>query len=189
MGILKEMMHSRLAGLFVLVAWAVSAAEWSKPVEIIVDDTICASYKARVDDGGNLLISLTLAKGWHTFAMDNQIRANEKLAGKKALGMDKPTSFAVSGGLAVDGEWRQPVLIDFSKPELRIFSWGFEKQALFAAKAKRTGADAKTHIAIKGQACTETICKDINTALDLDLTLAAAPAEPAQSGLTAVRER
>ena len=180
-------MHSRLVGLFALAALAVSAAEWSKPVEIIVDDTICASYKARLDDGGNLVIALTLANGWHTFSMDNQIRANEKLAGKKALGMDKPTSFAVSGGLAVDGPWLQPALIDFSKPELRIFSWGFEKQALFAAKAKRTGADSKAHIAIKAQACTETICKDINTGLDLDLTLPAGPAEPALSGLTAVR--
>jgi hypothetical protein len=186
MGILKGM-HSRLAGLLALVALAVSAADWSKPVEIIVDDTICATYKARVDDGGNLVIALTLANGWHTFAMDNQIRAHEKLAGKKALGMDKPTSFAVSGGLELEGPWLQPALTDFSKPELRIFSWGFEKQALFAAKVKRTAAEPKAHIAIRAQACTETICKDINTALDLDLTLAAGPAEPAQSGLTAIR--
>jgi len=174
---------------YLLAAMAVSAAEWSKPLEIIVDDTICASYKARVDDGGNLVIALTLANGWHTFAMDNQIRANEKLAGKKALGMDKPTSFAVSGGLAIDGPWRQPPLMDFSKPELRIFSWGFEKQALFSAKARRTGAGSKAFIAVKGQACTETICKDINREFELDLALPASPAEPEQAALTAIRQQ
>jgi hypothetical protein len=167
------------------MAMAVSAAEWSKPAEIIVDDTICATYKARVDDAGFLEISVTLADGWHTFAMDNQIRANEKLAGKKALGMDKPTSFTVTGGLVVEGTWLQAPLLDFSKPELRIYSWGFQKQALFAAKGKRTGPAA--HVAIKAQACTETVCKDINTALDLDLTLAPAPAEPSLSSLTAIR--
>ena len=167
------------------VALAVSAAEWSMPVEIVVDDTVCASYKVRVDDGGHLVIALTLANGWHTFAMDNQIRANEKLAGKKALGMDRPTSFAVSDGLVLEGPWMQPALVDFSKPELRIFSWGFENRALFAAKVKRTGNRAR--VGIRAQACTETICKDINTALDLDLTLAAAPAEAAFPALTAIR--
>lgn len=180
-------MHSRLVGLFTLAALAIPAAEWSKPVEIVVDDTVCAAYKARVDDGGHLVVALTLANGWHTFAMDNQLRANERLAGKKALGMDRPTSFAVSGGLSVDGPWMQPELADFSKPELRIFSWGFEKQALFAAKVKRTGAGSTARVAIRAQACTETICKDINTALDLDLSQAPGPVEPSMPGLTAVR--
>jgi hypothetical protein len=173
--------------LFGLVMAAVSVAEWSKPVEVVVDDTVCATYRARVDDGGRLVIALTLANGWHTFAMDNQIRATEKLAGKKALGMDKPTSFVVSGGLAVEGPWMQPALRDFSKPELRIFSWGFEKEALFAAKVKRVPGEARAKVAIKAQACTETICKDINKELDLDLALPAGPAEPGLTSLTAVR--
>ena len=171
--------------LLVMVGLAVWGAEWSKAVEIVVDDTVCATYRARVDDGGHLVIALTLADGWHTFAMDNQIRANEKLAGKKALGMDKPTSFVVSGGLTVDGPWMQPTLLDFSKPELRIFSWGFEKQASFAAKVNRTGKAAR--VGIRAQACTETICKDINTSLDLDLALAAGPVEPGLSALTPIR--
>ena len=171
--------------LLVLAGLAVSATDWSKPAEIVVDDTVCATYRARVDDGGHLVIALTLADGWHTFAMDNLIRANERLAGRQALGMDKPTSFLVAGGLAVEGPWMQPAPLDFSKPELRIFSWGFEKQALFAAKVKLTGKTA--HVAIKAQACTETICKDINTALDLDLAKPASPAEPGLSALTAVR--
>ena len=93
-----------------IVAMALPAAEWSKPAEIVVDDTVCATYRARLDDAGNLNVQLTLANGWHTFSMDNDVRAKEKLAGKKALGMDKPTSFTVTGGLTVDGPWRQPEL-------------------------------------------------------------------------------
>jgi hypothetical protein len=173
--------------LLLLAGLAASAAEWSKPVDVLVDDVVCTSYKARVDAEGRLTVSLTLAEGWHTFAMDNSIRANEKLAGKKALGMDRPTTFAVSGGLAVDGPWMQPALVDFSKPELRIFSWGFEKSALFAAKVKRVGSEKVARIGIKAQACTPAICKDISKELELDLSLAAGPAEAGVAGLSAVR--
>jgi len=177
----------KTAFLACAVAIAMTAAEWSKPAEIVVDDTICATYRARMDGSGHVVVQLTLAEGWHTFAMDNQIRANEKLAGKKAIGMDKPTSFAVTGGLTVEGPWMQPALKDFSKPELRIYSWGFEKQALFAAKAKRNGNEPAAQIAIQGQACTETICKNISTTVDVDLASPAGPAEPALSALTPVR--
>ena len=152
-----------------------------------MDDAVCATYRARVDDAGNLTVQLTLADGWHTFAMDNDIRAKEKLAGKKALGMDKPTSFAVSGGLAVDGPWRQPELKDFSKAELRIYSWGFEKQVMFAAKARQSGGDAKAKVAIKGQACTETICKNIDTAVELDWRKNLGHPKPEVAALTPVR--
>ena len=173
--------------LLLMAGLAASAAEWSKPVDVLVDDVVCASYKARVDAEGRLTVSLTLAEGWHTFAMDNSIRANEKLAGKKALGMDRPTSFAVSGGLAVDGPWMQPALMDFSKPELRIYSWGFEKSAVFAAKVKRVGSEKVARIGIKAQACTPAICKDISKELELDLGLAAGPAEAGVAALSAVR--
>ena len=58
--------------------------------------------------------------------MDNRIRAEEKLAGKKSLGIDHPTEIKVSGGLEVEGPWHQTNPKDFSRPELRWFSWGFE---------------------------------------------------------------
>ena len=47
--------------LLVMAGLAVSGAEWTKPAEIVVDDTVCATYRARVDDGGHLVIALTLA--------------------------------------------------------------------------------------------------------------------------------
>ena len=83
-----------------------------------------------------------------------------------------PPVRAVKGGLATDGGWLQTPPKDFSKPELRWFSWGFERQALFAAKVKRTGA-APSKITLRGQACTETTCKNI----DVELTLLAGKAE------------
>jgi DsbC/DsbD-like thiol-disulfide interchange protein len=143
------------------------AAAWTNPVEVHHDDQVAVSYQARVD-GPYLVIRATLQPGWHTFAMDNKVRADEKLAGKKSLGIDHPTEIAVKGGLATEGGWLQTPPKDFSKPELRWFSWGFERQALFAAKVKRTaGAPAK--ITLRGQACTETTCKNI----DVELTVPA----------------
>ena len=56
-----------------------------------------------------------------------------------------------------------------SKPDLRWFSWGFEKQALFVAKVRRSGA-GPAQIGIRGQACTETSCKKIDLTLSVPLT-------------------
>jgi hypothetical protein len=147
-----------------LASLALLAGDWTAPVEIRSDEDIVITYRAKLD-GDNLLIAAKLKSGWHTFAMDNKVRADEKLAGKKALGGDRPTSFEVSGGLTVDGGWRQTEPKDFSKPELRIFTWGYESDALFAARVKRTGSVAK--VAIRAQACTESICKEINTSISV----------------------
>ena len=42
-------------------------------------------------------------------------------------------------------------------------------------------------MAIKGQACTETICKNIDTAVELDLSGKPEAPETGAAGLTAVR--
>ena len=49
------------------------------------------------------------------------------------------------------------------------------------------GSEKVARIGIKAQACTETICKDINKELELDLGLAVGPAEPGMATLSAVR--
>ena len=74
------------------------AQDWSPAVEVIHDETICLKYQARID-GDVLLVRAQIAPNWHTFAMDNKIRATERLAGKRSLGQDKPTSIAVSGSV------------------------------------------------------------------------------------------
>jgi hypothetical protein len=134
-------------------------------VEVRHDDMLCVSYRARLD-GPYLVVRAALEPGWHTFAMDNKVRAIEKLAGKPSLGIDHPTEITLTGGMEAAGPWYQSAPKDFSKPELRWFSWGFERQAVFATKIRRQGT-GPTRIAIKGQACTETTCKNIDVALSL----------------------
>jgi hypothetical protein len=144
---------------------SVMAADWTAPVEVRHEDELSISYQARLD-GDMLLVRATLGPGWHTFAMDNKIRVDEKLAGKPAISNDRPTEIVASGGLQPVGGWYQSPPKDFSHPELRWFSWGFEGQALFAAKVRRAGA-GPTKLALRGQACTATVCKNIDLALSL----------------------
>ncbi len=144
-----------------LAVAAVRAADWSAPVEVRHEDNLCVSYQARMD-GGYLVVRATLGPGWHTFAMDNQKRAEEKLAGKPALSMDRNTEVTAVTGLLIAGPWFQSMPKDFSRPQLRWFSWGFDREATLAAKARGTGAGL---IRLRGQACTETICKNIDVTI------------------------
>ena len=45
------------------------------------------------------MIQASLQPGWHTFTIDNEKRAAEKLAGKPSIGIDQPTQIKVSKGL------------------------------------------------------------------------------------------
>jgi hypothetical protein len=153
--------------LLMLILCIAHAAEWSNAVEVRHEENLCVSYQARLD-GPFLVVRANLESGWHTFAMDNKQRAEEKLAGKRSLGIDHPTEIVLTGGLATIGPWYQSPPKDFSRPELRWYSWGFERQALFVTKIRKMGA-GPARIAIKGQACTETICKNIDVALSFPL--------------------
>jgi DsbC/DsbD-like thiol-disulfide interchange protein len=53
-----------------------------------------------------------------------------------------------------------------------MFSFGYDRDAVFAAKLRRAGAGS-AKLRIRGQACTETVCKNI----DVPLTVAL-PAKP-----------
>src|SRR5882672_8473762 len=167
-------------GMWILVAAVASGAgpgAWTDPVEVRHEETLSLSYRARLD-GPFLVVQTTIEPGWHTFAMDNRQRAEEKLAGRKSLGIDHPTEIAVTGGMALAGPWYQSPPKDFSKPELRWFSWGFEGQALFVAKARRSGT-VPARIAIRGQACTEATCKNID--VEISVPLAEAQTDAAAS--------
>jgi hypothetical protein len=169
------MIHYRLLFPTLLLAASGYAGDWSQPVEIRHDDNLSVSYQARVD-GPYLVVKASLGAGWHTFALDNQKRAEEKLAGQPALSVDQPTVIKAADGLAIEGPWYQTPPKDFSRPQLRWFSWGYDREALFAAKIRRTGAPA-AHLNIRGQACTETICKNIDVALTLPIPKSTAAAE------------
>jgi hypothetical protein len=158
---------------------------WSDAVEVRHDDNLCLSYRAKLD-GDNLIVKATIEPGWHTFAMDNKRRAEEKLAGKKSLGIDHPTEITLTGGLETAGAWRQSPPKDFSKPDLRWFSWGFEKEAVFVVKVRRSGA-TPAKLAIRGQACTETTCKNIDVALSVPVGKGAEPSDVQLKDLIPVR--
>ena len=152
---------------FVLLATMASAAawagDWSEPALVTHQDDVVVQYRARLD-GPYLVVKVALEPGWHTFAMDNERRAKERLAGKMSLGIDQQTEIKIAGGLKVAGPWYQPAPKDFSKPDLRWFSYGFEKESMFVTKVE--GA-APAELNIRGQACTETTCKNINIDLAL----------------------
>ena len=149
------------------------AADWTEPVHVFHDENLCVAYQARVD-GPYLVVRAQVSPGWHTFTMDNKIRATEALAksGKKVLGMDQPTRITLTGGLKAAGPWLQSKPQDFSKPASNWFSWGYEGEAFFAAKV--TGAGA-TKIQLRGQSCSDKSCRNV----DVEIDLSAAPAATA----------
>jgi DsbC/DsbD-like thiol-disulfide interchange protein len=136
-------------------------------------------------DGPYLVVRATVGQGWHTFSLDNEKRVTEKLAGQPALSMDKPTEIAATG-LQLDGGWLQSQPKEFSRPELRMYAFGYDREATFAAKVRRTTGAAK--LRIRGQACTPTICKNVDVALNVPVPakLGAAP-EVKVAELTPVR--
>lgn len=141
------------------------AGEWSSPVDVLHEFKPCVTYRGRLD-GEFLVIQATIQPGWHTFTIDNEKRAAERLAGKKSLGIDQPTQIKLENGLELAGPWLQTPPKDFSKPDLRWFSWGFEEQAVFAAKVRRTGPGPAS-VGIRGQACTDSTCKNIDVTLSV----------------------
>lgn len=144
------------------------ANEWSEAAEVLHEHRPCVSYRARLD-GEFLVVQAKIEAGWHTFVMDNKQRSAEKLAGRQSLGVDGPTEITLSNGLEIAGPWYQSAPKDFSKPELRWYSWGYEREARFAAKVRRSAA-GPAQIGIRGQACTETTCKNIDVTLTLPLS-------------------
>ena len=167
----------RILVSLVLCLAAVAAADWSAPAQVLHELKPVLTYRARID-GSYLIVDAAIEPGWHTFAIDNEERAKEKLAGKASLGIDQPTRFSVSNGLEVIGPWYQLQPADFSKPQLRWYSWGFEKQAVFAAKVRRAGA-GPAEVGIRGQACTDKTCKNIDLSLQVAVPASITGATPA----------
>jgi hypothetical protein len=173
---------NKLILLLALPAFSATPPQgWTPAAEVRHDDTLCVSYQARLD-GAFVVVRVLVEPGWHTFAMDNRVRAEEKLAGKQSLGIDQPTEITLSGGLQAAGPWYQSPPKDFSRPELRWFSWGFEKQAVFAVKIRRS-SNAAARISIRGQACTETLCKNVEVTIPLLPVNVRPDAEPSEVNL------
>jgi len=157
-----------------LFAICAQAGDWGSAVEVRHEDELCVAYQARID-GPYLVVRANLGPGWHTFAMDNKIRAEEKLAGKPPLSIDRATEIAPGAGVETAGPWYQSPPQDFSRPQLRWFSWGFEREALFVTKVRHAGSSASS-VSLKAQACTDKICRNVDVAI---------PLPPAKAGTAA----
>lgn len=149
------------------------AADWGAPVEVQHEMKPCVTYRARID-GGVLTVRADVAPGWHTFAMDNEKRAAEKLAGKRSLGVDQPTRIVPAAPAEISGAWRQTDPKDMSKPEIRWYSFGYEGQAFFSAPVRLSGS-GPVELHIRGQACTDSTCRNV----DVKLVAPVSPAGPA----------
>jgi hypothetical protein len=140
---------------------------WSQAVEVNLEFDPCVTYRARIQ-GEYLVVEAQHGAGWHTYSLDNEVRAAEKLAGAESLGIELPTSFTVEGA-DVAGPWLQNEPEDLSDPEIQWFTWGFSGTTTFAAKIQNVGP-APLVIAIRGQVCNAETCRDIDIEVLLDPT-------------------
>ena len=86
--------------VLVLGLWAVSssrapAQQADAGVQVWLDDMHAVSYRARVE-GDWLVVEATYEPGWHTYSMDNVIRAREK-SGKLRPETELPTVIHAAG--------------------------------------------------------------------------------------------
>jgi hypothetical protein len=154
-------------------AWSAEGAPsaWTTPVEVFHDDKRCIAYRA-LFTGEHLLVEMTIEEGWHTFSMDNERRQADMLKGKPSLGIEKPTGIKVTEGLQVAGPWFQTPPKDFSKPEIRWYTYGYDSKALFAVKAARAAAGT-AKVNVRAQACTDSVCKNVDITIPVPVAAAA----------------
>ena len=147
---------------------ALRADNWSPEAHAVSGDgTVLLTCRARLA-GNYLVIELRAADGWHVYAMDNEQRAKEALAGKMSLGVEQNTQVSVDTGLQVIGEWYQSEPKDFSQPALRWYSYGFAGTSLLAAKVSRGGAEVAL-VRVRAQACDSSSCVSVEAKMVLDL--------------------
>ena len=179
------MFSLRLPTVLLALAAPVFCGEWTLQAHAERNGRALASYRAKLD-GEYLVVEVKTAEGWHTYAMDNKQRAREALAGKMSLGVEENTRVTVSQGLEVSGPWRQSEPKDFSQPDLRWFTWGFDAPALLAAKVRRTGAGPAL-VAVRAQICDSVSCQAVDTELELPFPAEVGKTELDIGALTKVR--
>lgn len=151
-----------------VLATGLWAGEWSAPVEATDrSGTALVTCRARLA-GGHLVVELRAKTGWHVYAMDNERRAKEALAGRMSLGVEESTDVVVEEGLRIVGPWLQTEPQDFSQPELRWYSYGFEGVAVLAAPVERTGGETG-QVSVRAQACDAASCIRVDADLAVPL--------------------
>jgi len=153
---------SRSAIFLMAVLMVVAGQAAEQPQEASVCEG-AVRLRARIE-GDYLIVQATHEAGWHTYAMDNELRAAEKLAGKPSLGIEQGVVITVKSGGDVSPPWYQSAPHDLSKPELRWYTWGFDKEAIFACKRGPAGSEP-VELQIRGQACNGKSCRSFNVEL------------------------
>lgn len=155
-----------LALLFALlpIVWTNDGSDWSKEVVARQGVEPVVRFQSRLD-GDYLIVRATHEKGWHTYAMDNELLAAEALKGKASLGIEQGIAFKVERGLELDERWLQSKPIDFSKPELRWFTYGFERTSYFACRVTKVTSD-QVMLRVRGQACSGETCCQVDVRIE-----------------------
>ena len=122
--------------------------------EVWLGDQLAVSYAARIEADW-LIVDVRHEPGWHTYAMDNVLRAAE-VTGKAKPDTELPTRITPSPGIELAPPWRQTAPTELSQPDLRWYTWGFGERSFFAARVVR--ADAEGWVQVDAQACTDRLC-------------------------------
>ena len=154
------------AALALVLSTVLSAGNWSAPARAEArDGTVLVTCRSMLA-GEFLVVELEPAEGWHVYAMDNEARAKQALAGKMSLGVEQNTEVIVTGGLQPIGGWYQSDPLDFSQPELRWYSYGFDERSLLATKVRR-GEEPWAKVTVRAQACDSTSCVAVEAEMGL----------------------
>jgi hypothetical protein len=159
----------------VAAPFALGEDGWTEPVPVMNRAKIALTYRAKVA-GDYLLVEASHSEGWHTYSMDNTVRARAA-TGDENPDSELPTRIAVSGGATVKGDWMQSAPKDMSQPSIKWYTWGFEGVARFAVPIEKTG-DEDIVLTIDAQSCDPSSCTMVS---DLKIVVPGAPgnAEPA----------
>ena len=122
--------------------------------EVWLGDNLALSYAARTESGW-LILEVRHEPGWHTYAMDNVLRAAE-ITGKAKPDTELPTRITPSPEIELAPPWRQTAPAELSQPELRWYTWGFADRSFFASRVLR--ADPGGWVQVDAQACTDRLC-------------------------------
>lgn len=145
---------------------------WSEPDFVRSGDEPVLRYRAAIADG-HLLIEARHEPGWHSFAMDNPERAVEIL-GRKTENQDLPTVVDLPESLQITGPWKQTAPSDYSKPEIRWHTWGFEGTSWFAIELEKIPEEPFS-IGVTSQVCDADSCAGT---FDLQLTVPSDGGDP-----------
>ncbi len=143
---------------------------WSKEAVVRNGRQPVVRFQARIDND-YLIVRAIHQERWHTYAIDNEARAEKALQGKMSLGIELGIGIEFKSGLKADGEWLQTSPLDLSRPEMRWYTYGFSQTAVFARRVTVLESEPIV-LRIRGQACDGETCCAVDAVLEVELPTA-----------------